>query len=221
MKNTLVPIGRAGQEHAIGLVHATVTGRADTWLFLAAADASVERALRAESCLIEPDCGDTVLVCRGGANTAAYVIAVLARAAKDSAQLVLPGGVALHAAEGALQIDASRIRLNATEEVAMQAVAIDMQAVRGALTVHRMDASIGETHARLGVVSTIAQQVNATVGRLVQKARDSFRWTENVDETRAGRMRMKVRERLHVTAQHASVLAEGHVKIDGEKIDLG
>ncbi|WP_321800917.1 DUF3540 domain-containing protein [Caballeronia sp. J97] len=224
MKSTRVPRARAGHEHAVGLAYATVTGRAGKWFFVSAADASADRALRAESCLIEPDCGDTVLVCRGGAigaNAAAYIVAVLARAAADSARLLLPGDVALHAAEGALQVEAERIELKAARVVSLEAPVVAMEGVRGELNFHRVDASVSEAHARFGVVSAMAQQMTSTVGRLVQKARDSFRWIEKVDETRAGRVRMKVDERLHVTAQHASVLAEGHVKIDGEKIDLG
>ncbi|SPB14560.1 putative lipoprotein [Caballeronia novacaledonica] len=224
MKNTLVPLARAGHEHAVCLTYATVTGRAGKWFFVSAADASVDRALRADSCLIEPDCGDAVLVCRGGAlgaNAAAYIVALLARASADGAQLLLPGGVALHASQGDLQVEAARIELKASGEVSLQAPAIGMEGVHGEMRFHRMDASINEVHARLGIVSTMAQQVTSTVGRLVQKARDSFRWIEKIDETRAGRVRMKVNERLHVTARDVSVLAQGHVKIDGDKIDLG
>lgn len=219
--NNLVPMARAGNEQAVGLLYATVTGRAGQWFFLSAADTSVERALRADSCLVEPDCGDSVLICRGGANVAAYVLAVLARAVPDSAELLLPGGVVLHAEQGSLQIDAERIQMKATGQMAISAPRVAVEGLIGDLTFDRMNASIRETHARLGVVQSVAQQVTSTVGRLVQKARDSFRWTENVDETRAGRVQMQVEERLHITAQHASLLAEGHVRIDGEKIDLG
>jgi hypothetical protein len=224
MKSSLQTHARAGHEQAAGFTYATVTGRADKWFFVSAADASVDRALRADSCLIEPDCGDTVLVSRGGAvgvNAAAYIVALLARASAHSAQLLLPGGVALHLAHGDVRIEAARIDLKATDAVSMQAPAIGMEALHGEMRLHRLDASIGEVHARLGIVSSVAKQVTSTVGRLVQKARDSFRWIEKVDETRAGRVRIKAQERLHVTARDASVLAQGHVKIDGEKIDLG
>ncbi|WP_277187860.1 DUF3540 domain-containing protein [Caballeronia sp. BR00000012568055] len=219
--NNLVPMMRTGNEEAVGLVYATVTGRAGPWYFLSAADGSAERALRADSCLIAPDCGDSVLVCRGGANVAAYVLAVLARAVPNSAELLLPGGVALHAEQGGLRIDAARIGMNATGEVSIGAPRVAVEGVVGEMAFDRMNASIRETDARLGIVRTVAQQVTSTVGRLVQKARTSFRWTEDIDETRAGRVRMQVEERLHITAQHASVLAEGQVRIDGEKIDLG
>ena len=224
MKNKLVSLSRPGHDHAVGLVYATVTGRADKWFFLNAADAAVERAVRAESCLVEPDCGDTVLVCMGGAmgaNTASYILAVLVRAEPESAALMLPGGVALHTGRGALQVDAQRIELNASERVAIEAPTVAVEGVSGELSFHRLSASMHEVQARFGVVSTLAQNVTSTIGRLVQKTRDSFRWTENVDETRAGRVRMQVEERLHISAQHASLLAEGQVKIDGSKIDLG
>ncbi|WP_144063502.1 DUF3540 domain-containing protein [Caballeronia insecticola] len=219
--NNLVPMMRPGNEQAAGLVYATVTGRAGQWYFLSAADGSVERALRADSCLVGPDCGDTVLVCRAGANVAAYVLAVLARAVPDSAELLLPGGVALHAEQGGLRIDAARIRMNATGEVAIGAPRVAVEGVIGDMAFDRMNVSIRETQARLGIVRTVAQQVTSTVERLVQKARTSFRWTEDIDETRAGRVRMQVEEQVHITAQHASLLAKGHVRIDGEKIDLG
>jgi len=222
IQNTLVSMTRAGGDRALALACATVSGRSDRWFFLNAPGLPVERACRADSCLVEPDYGDTVLLCHGDApGSIAYIVAVLARAQVSDAAVVLPGGVALHTECGALRIDASRIGLNASDTISVEAPAIGMTGLRADVQFARMNASLGEMHARLGVVSTVAKQVTSTVGRLVQKARDSFRRIDGIDETRAGRMRMKVDERLHVTAQHASVLADGHVKIDGDKIDLG
>ncbi len=224
MKSSLLTHARAGHEQAAGFTNATITGRADKWFFVSAADASVDRALRADSCLIEPDCGDTVLVGRGGAagvNAAAYIVALLARASSDSAHVMLPGGVSLHVTQGDVQVEAARIELKAAQAVSIEAPAVGMEGLHGEMRLHRLDASVGEVQARLGIVGSIAQQVTSNVRRLVQKARESFRWIEKVDETRAGRVRIKAQERLHVTARDASVLARGHVKIDGEKIDLG
>jgi hypothetical protein len=224
MKNKLLSMSRPGSNPAVGWVYATVTGRADKWFFLNAAEATVERALRADSCLIEPDCGDTVLVCNGGAmgaNTASYILAVLVRAEAASASLILPGGVALNTDRGNLQVNAVRVELNASDSVALEAPTIAMSGLSGKLKFHRLTSSIQEVQASFGVVNTLAQSVTSTIGRLVQKTRDSFRWTENVDETRAGRMRLQVEERFHLKAKHATLLAEGQVKIDGAKIDLG
>jgi len=224
MKNKLVSITRPGRDPAVGLVYATVTGRADKWFFLSAADATVERALRADSCLIEPDCGDTVLVCNGGAmgsHAVSYILAVLVRADDAGASLILPGGVALNTERGKLQVNAVQLELNARDSVTVQAPHIAMAGVTGKLTFLRLNSSIQEIQACFGAVNTMAQSVTSTIGRLVQKTRDSFRWTENVDETRAGRMRLQVEERFNLKAKHATILADAQVKIDGEKIDLG
>jgi hypothetical protein len=179
------------------------------------------RALRAQSCLVEPECGDTVLVAAGGSNAISYVLAVLARAQTSGATLMLPGDVALHTERGALRVEANSVDLKAEHSVTMQAPEIAMTGVRGELTFHRVDTAIQQLHARFGAVSTAAQQVTSTVGRLIQRARDSMRWIDNADETRAGRVRMQVEERMHVSARHATILAEGQVKIDADKIDLG
>jgi hypothetical protein len=220
-QNNLLQMARPGSEQAVALLYATVTGRAGKWFVLSAADTSVERALRADSCLVEPDCGDSVLVSAGGGNATAYVLAVLTRATPDCAELSLPGSVKLHANQGSLRIEAQQIQLNAVEQVAIGAPRLSAEALTTELNFDRMNVSIRETHARFGVVRSLAHQVTSTVNRLVQKVHNSFRWIEDVDETRAGRVRMQVKERLHISAEHASLLADGHVRIDGKKIDLG
>ncbi|BCQ28326.1 DUF3540 domain-containing protein (plasmid) [Caballeronia sp. NK8] len=221
MNSTLVTIARPGDDPAIDLVYATVTGRADRWFLFDAAGRAPLRALRAESCLVEPECGDTVLVAAGGANAISYVIAVLARAQRSGAALVLPGDVALHTDNGALRVEAASVDVNAEHSLKLQAPDITMTGERGELKFQRVEAAIQQLHAGFGTVSTVAQQVTSTVGRLIQRARDSVRWIDNDDETRAGRVRMQVEERLHVSARHATILAEGQVKIDADKIDLG
>ncbi len=219
MQNTLVTMSRPGAEAHVGLVYATVTGRADKWFFLSSASA-IERAVRADSCLIEPDCGDMVLVCDGGAQ-ASYILAVLARATPDQATLKLPGAVELHTAQGRLRVQARQLDLSASQAVVLQAPRVELAGIEGKIQFHNLTASAQQANARFGTVSTLAQSMTTTVGRLVQKARDSFRWTENLEETRAGRLRLLVRDRFHLKAKHATMLAEGQVKIDGEKIDLG
>ncbi|MDR6739164.1 hypothetical protein J2X56_001150 [Herbaspirillum sp. 1173] len=218
MQNTLIPMSRP--DAAVGLVYATVTGRADKWFFLSGGDLSVERAQRADSCLIEPESGDTVLVCNGGAQTS-YILAVLARATPAQATLKLPGDVSLHTAQGQLQVQAEQLELTGRKRVTVVGAQVELAGVQGDVRFSRLNTSAEEVNARFGVVRSMAQSITSTVGRLVQKARDSFRWVENLDETRAGRVRMQVKERFHMKAKHTTLLADGQVKIDGEKIDLG
>ncbi|HTN67414.1 MAG TPA: DUF3540 domain-containing protein [Burkholderiaceae bacterium] len=222
MQNTLISMSRPGLNPAVGLSYATITGRSGNWFFLNAVDAAAERALRAESCLVDPECGDTVLLCNSAAMGGhAYILAVLVRAETANASLSLPGGVALRTSHGKLHVDAERVELAARDSLSLQAPKINMAGLSADMTFHRLSASAQEVQGRFGMVSTVAQSITSTVERLVQKTRDSFRWIENLDETRAGRVRLQVQERYHLKAKHASVLADGQVKIDGDKIDLG
>lgn len=226
-KHTLLPMSRPGLA-PVGLHYATVTGRAERWFFLNMPGLQQARAQRAESCLIEPECGDTVLVCgaaQGGdavtALTPPYILAVLIRADSAQASLTLPGNVKLHSADGTLRVDAERFDVQASHSVNLEAPRVALSGLEGEMRFQRFDASIQQIQARLGSVATAAQQVTSTIVRLVQRTRDSFRWTDNLDETRAGRVRVQAQERFQVNAKHASMLVEGHVKIDGSKIDLG
>lgn len=214
MHSKLITMARA--DATVGLTYTTVTGRAEQWYFLSAG----LRALRADSCLIEPECGDSVLVCNPGSQNA-YVLAVLARARPQEACLQLPGGVALQTTQGQLLVQACRIDLQASQCVALEAPQVCLSGIAGELRFQQLSASAQDVWARFGAVSSVAQSITSSVGRLVQKARDSFRWIENLDETRAGRVRMQVRERFDLKARHTTLLADRQVKIDGQKIDLG
>lgn len=194
-----------------GLRAALVAGQADKWFFLSNSDSQPDtRALRAESCLLQPELGDTVLVCSGvtvGVTAVSYILAVLSRAEPQQGALLLPGGACIVAENGNLSVTAKHIDLAGEQ-------ALHMKAPNFAITAAQADL-------KFNALSTIAQSITTTAGRLLQKATNSFRWTENLDESRAGRMRLQVSERLHIQAKHASVIAQGQVKIDGEKIDLG
>ena len=116
---------------------------------------------------------------------------------------------------------ARRVELAGEQQLALGAPHLEVNAVTGDMRFHRLSGLMEMLDAKVGALSLVASTLNSTVGRLFQKARDCFRWTENLDETRAGRMRQKVDGRYHLQSEHAAILADGLVKIDGEKIDLG
>ena len=208
---TTAPQALEASQPLLGLRSAVIAGKADKWFFICSDRAFAdERALRAESCLLQPERGDTVLVCGGvavGVTSVSYILAVLSRTDPQQGALMLPGGVKMTAENGNLSVAAKQIDLSGQQ-------ALNLRAPHLAITAAQADM-------KFDTLSTIAQNITTTVGRLLQKATDSFRWTQNLDESRAGRMRWQVSERLHIKAKHASVIAQGQVKIDGEKIDLG
>lgn len=203
-------------EHGMhaSLSTAVVTGHADHWFFIKAASQATLRAQVAASCLLQPGCGDEVLWVQVSKDMA-YILAVLKRHADSTlATVQLPGGVHLHSDAGVLQVQATELQLQALEKLHMQAPQVRMQGLHA-------DAAFERMEVRAGVVNSFIQAATHTVGRLIQKTRDCFRWTDNLDESRAGRVRTLVKGRYELQSEHATVLAKGIVKVDGEKINLG
>ena len=208
--NLLAGLESVGQP---ALQSAVVTGHADHWFFIKNGQQQTLRAQVAASCMLQPECGDEVLWVQLGLDSA-YILAVLTRHTNAAATVQLPGGTCLRSAEGVLQLQASQLHMQANEQLHLQAPYVRMAGQSAEAAFERMEV-------RAGVVNSFIQAATHTVGRLIQKTRDCFRWTENLEESRAGRMRAVVKGRYQVQSEHASIVAKGIVKVDGEKINLG
>ncbi len=107
----------------------------------------------------------------------------------------------------------------------------DSMALRSAslsMAVDRATVAAGETQvcgARLVVTMDQARMVyrklETVAERIVQRARDLYAHVEDLQQTRAGRLRTLVAGALHLKSGHASVTAEEEVKINGQEIHLG
>nr|WP_279608325.1 DUF3540 domain-containing protein [Burkholderia ambifaria] len=203
-----------------------VTGRVGDWLML---DDRVGRAQRADGCLLAPDVGDRVLIWSPGHAHAgdacdappAYVLAVLARAGAPQAALALPGGVVLEAGVDGLRIDAPRITLAARERIDAGAPCFDVHAHRASVRTARLDVHAQSIGAAAHDVRVVARRFTSTIGRALHTLGDCFRRVRGVDDLRTTRALWRVDERAHLHARDVALLADRHVGIDGERIDLG
>lgn len=178
------------------------------------------RAKVSASCLLTPDVGDEVLVFAGKTNN--YIMSVLERANSGrNAEIVFPTGAQLHCPSGSLSLKAESVNINGTNTLDLNARTLSVQSTDAQLRSTNFDTWIGKLDARALSVKVVANQVSTVVGRLIERAKQRFQWIEGVHETRAGRIRMASSDRIQMTSKHTSIRAEGYVKIDGEKIDLG
>ena len=106
-----------------------------------------------------------------------------------------------------MRLAARSVELSGAEQLALSAPRLEVSAASADMRFHRLSSLMETLDAKVGALNLVAKTFNSTVGRLLQKARDSFRWTENLDETRAGRMRQKVEGRYHLESAHAAILA--------------
>lgn len=218
------------------LVTATVCGRAGAWLFVRGSEGE-QRAQVAPSCLLEPEDGDVVLLCLtpdmplaeplDGAMRVLpcrqHVLAVLSRVAPSQAQatMQLPGGVRFVTQEGSIRIEGREVDIAASTRLRARTPELTLEAARGDLRFGHANASAGSFTGVVGQMQLFARDLGTQVGRLVQKVRSSFRTVEELDDLRAGRTRWEVEGHAQLHARQATVLAEGTVKIDGQRIDLG
>ena len=218
---------------AAQLCTATVSGQAGDWLLIRLAGGQEQRALRAPSCLLQPQVGDGVLLCASAPaeRTASarvtalpcqwHVLAVLMRTDPDSGTLQLPGGATLQADAGTLALQAREIRLDGRERVHARTADLQLDAPRAELRLGRVQASAQVLSAVVGEIQLIGRKLHSRFDWLVQKARNSVRQVDELDDLRAGRTRWEVEGHAQLHAKQATVLAEGAVKIDGARIDLG
>lgn len=218
------------------LLTGTVCGRAGAWLFVRSSEGE-QRAQVAPSCLLAPEDGDVVLLCLVPAMPLAepldgamhvlpcrqHVLAVLSRAAPVQAQATvqLPGGARFVTQEGSLRIEGRDVDIAASAGLRARTPRFTLEAGHGDLRFGHANASAGSFTSVIGELRLFARDFSAQVGRLVHKARSSFRTVEELDDLRAGRTRWEVEGHAQLHARQATVLAEGTVKIDGQRIDLG
>ncbi|WP_415871141.1 DUF3540 domain-containing protein [Burkholderia ubonensis] len=205
---------------------ARVTGRIGDWLLL---DDPVGRARRADGCLLAPDVGDIVLIWasegvrpdNASGVQPAYVLTVLARGGAPQAALALPGGVVFETGIDGLRIDAPRIALAACNRIDASAPYIDLIAHCARVRTAHLDACSQSIDGRAHDVRFSARRFTSTIGRALHTFGNCFRRVCGVDDMRAGRVRWRIDERAHLHAGDVTLLADGHVGIDGDRIDLG
>ncbi|KOS78659.1 hypothetical protein DM46_4971 [Burkholderia mallei] len=96
-----------------------------------------------------------------------------------------------------------------------------MSAHRAHVRAAHLDACARSIDGRAHDVRLVARRFTSTIGRALHTLGDCLRRVCGVDELHAARTRWRVDERAHLHARDVTLLADRHVGIDGERIDLG
>jgi hypothetical protein len=205
---------------ATDLVQVTVVGRFGSELLVSVGGQT--RQIRcAASCLLTPNLGDTVLVALGQNDHSSFVLSVLLQADDEGGDLLLPGGTVLKATKDQFEIESPNLRMTATKSFNVTSPLVLMKSYFADLSVDFLRAKMISAESHISRMKGFAGAVSWTVNRMVQKVRNSVCEVDELMEVRAGRQRTTVEGACHTQARHVSMTAEGSVKIDGEKIDLG
>ncbi len=206
---------RAGGKLAPGMVRMTGDG-----YFVVEIPGRLEKYRKAESCLIRPEIGDSVLVYREDGE-GGYILAVLVRAQDDPVTLGFERGVTVETGTGAFTVDAPDVRIEAERRVSLSGAELMVRAGRGEVEADTLAIRGKKLTAAWEQVRTAIRHLDTVCERVVESVNRCYRTVTEFEESRLGRLRLLVGGRFSLRSKQASVSAEEAVKIDGETIHLG
>lgn len=117
------------------------------------------------------------------------------------------------ASGGAVRVRGERIELASDR--------LDVQAKKAGLALGDLAYAGTRLLAKLDDVRIHATRIESTVERLFQKAKSVFKTVEDLEQTRAGRVRTIVSGALYMKGETTTMEADGDVRVDGATIHLG
>jgi hypothetical protein len=179
------------------------------------------RVRRAASCLLAPMVGDRVLVAveEGGA---AFVLAVLDRAADGPTAIEVDGDLAIRASSGKVTIAAQDgVDVVSPSPVKIAAGEVSVTAALGRLRVETLEVLGRAVMAEFGRVKVLATSIDSVLERFTQRARYSKRTVEELDQVHAGHIDYAAAGNAHFRGENAIVSAEELVKMNAEQVHIG
>jgi len=161
-------------------------------------------ARRAKSCLVAVAAGDRVL-CSVSAE-AVHVLAVLESATLGPTRVVASGGLELQT-DGEIALRGESLVMRAKAAT----VAIDQLKVLG----RAVEASFVEK------ASLVAERVESRASRMVQRAKQAFRFVTELEQARVGNYDLRAESLAAVRGENTIVSARVLAKIDGEQVKIG
>ncbi len=74
---------------------------------------------------------------------------------------------------------------------------------------------------KMGDARLVVDRLETAANSIIEKAKNTYRSTENLNQLKAGRMRMLINSTFHLKSKSSIIKAKDDVKVKGEKIHLG
>jgi len=182
--------------------------------------ATTYQALRAKSCLVAPEIGDTVLCASAPEGT--FVLEVLQGGEGAPTQLIADGDLDIQSRGGRIALSSPEgIDLVSGGAVALTSAEVHVRAAKGSVAIEELGFFGRLVQAQVAKVTLVAEEVDSVLTRLTQRAKRVFRFVEEVDQTRAGTVDLRAQGLVGIRGENAVISARVLAKVDGEQIHLG
>jgi hypothetical protein len=173
----------------------------------------------AASCLVQPELGDTVVCIRG----------VDADQPADQPRAVTVQGDELPAqAKTAVVIaivsrlnSTAPLRVTATVPLQIQTAGLELLAPRIEIHAQHVELNAGRLHQLVDRIDEAADYISSRVGTLFMHAKRSIKRVEELDETRAGHLRLESPALTEIHGAVTAISGEQLVKVQSKQIQLG
>lgn len=152
------------------------------------------RARAAKSCLVAAEAGDRVLCSTDG--DLVHVLAVISGG--ETTTIATPNKLEIAAPELAVRAKSALLSLDALRVFGRS-----------------VDATFG------GKASIMAERIESRASRIVQRAKDAYRFVEGLDQLRAGNVDVRAEGLAAVRGENTIVSARVLAKLDGEQVKIG
>jgi hypothetical protein len=175
---------------------------------------------RAASCLLEPACGDRVLVSIH--DGMAHVLSILDRAETGRHKVELGGGIALSVEEGELSVlGAKAVRVSATEKMSLAAPRLEVRADDASLVVKSAELLGRFVESSFHHVKTFARTVESVADDVTAVMKRSVRLVSEMDQTRARHVDVRAEGTVVLHGENTAVTARRVTKIDSDQVHIG
>jgi hypothetical protein len=215
----LISMLHTNTDNSVVMRIAVITGQADHWYFLEGID--LKRALLATSCLIQPEVGDTVLVCDSGSEMNSYILLTLSKLQSDCATIRLPGGSQMQCTQDAVKISSPTLSMQAGKSLSLHAPEVELKSLIAKLSIKHFHGILESANLNMLRLDFVAKVVQSFAERFIQKSNESYRSIKGIDQTQAGHVNLTIDGKYNMHSKHTNIDSEGMVRINGEKINLG
>ncbi|WP_380180337.1 DUF3540 domain-containing protein [Kalamiella sp. sgz302252] len=158
---------------------------------------------RAVSCVIAPQVGDKVMV--AGIENQMWLLAILARADHQQAELSVPGNLHIHSS-GELSLSSESLRIGAA---------------KGDCHIKEMEYSGETVSAWIGLSRIAGEKIESIWRSVTQISRNFLRTTQQTEQVRAGQLDIKAENYARLHAENMVITAKAITKVDSEQIHIG
>jgi hypothetical protein len=208
------------EPQATMLQHARVVSVSGNHALIDTLPGTVEEALVAFSCLVQPLPDDLVL-CSKSESGDCYILSILERSEKKSMTLAFPGDTTIHAGGELTAASCKSISLVAAENmncISKQAVHKSNNAV---IDYADCIAKGSALQISFNTIKTISQLMTDIVNQYIGKMKSYIRHTEKYDQIKAGQMSRKAEGVYTMDSAYTIMVSKKDTKIDGERIHMG